>query len=117
MKAGDFILDKTLLKKFAAGVNVNSLSRTVSYKGTPLYHETESGIHYLTNREQSLIFPHLDGDYRISYTKSSLEENQEKTLVGIQKGNRLLGEERWTGIEFFRTGVERYSDQGGYFKE
>ena len=101
VKAGDFILDKTLLKKFAAGVNVNSLPRTVSYKGTPLYHETESGIHYLTNREQSLVFPHLDGDYRISYTKSSLEENQEKTLVGIQKGNRLLGEGAVDGIEFF----------------
>lgn len=101
VKAGDFILDKTLLKKFAAGVNVNSLPRTVSYKGTPLYHETESGIHYLTNREQSLIFPHLDGDYRISYTKSSLEENQEKTLVGIQKGNRLLGEGTVDAIEFF----------------
>lgn len=100
-KAGDFILDKTLLKKFAAGVNVNSLPRTVSYKGTPLYHETESGIHYLTNREQNLVFPHLDGDYRISYTKSSLEENQEKTLVGIQKGNKLLGEGTVDGIEFF----------------
>ena len=82
-------------------MNVNSLPWTVSYKGTPLYHETESGIHYLTNREQNLVFPHLDGDYRISYTKSSLEENQEKTLGGIQKGNKLLGEGTVDGIEFF----------------
>ena len=78
VKAGDFVLDKTLLEKFAAGV-----------------------IHYLTNREPNLIFSHLDGDYRISYTKSSLEENQEKTLVGIQKGNRLRGKGMVDGIEFF----------------
>ena len=101
VQAGDFILDKTLLKKFAAGVNVKTLPQGVSYKGTPLYHETESGMHYLTNRESTLVFPHLDRDYRISYTKSSLEENQEKTLVGIQKGNRLLGEGTVDGIEFF----------------
>lgn len=101
VKAGDFVLDKTLLEKFAAGVNVKELPQQASYKKTPLYHETESGIHYLTNREQNLVFPHLDGDYRISYTKSSLEENQEKTLVGIQKGNKLLGEGTVDGIEFF----------------
>lgn len=101
VKAGDFILDKTLLKKFAAGVNVKELPQQASYKKTPLYHETESGIHYLTNREPNLIFSHLDGDYRISYTKSSLEENQEKTLVGIQKGNRLRGKGMVDGIEFF----------------
>lgn len=86
-------------------MNVNSLPLTVSYKGTPLYHETESGIHYLTNREQSLVFPHLDGDYRISYTKSSLEENQEKTLVGIQKGTGFWVKERWT--------VSNFSDRSG----
>lgn len=101
VKAGDFVLDKTLLEKFAAGVNVKGLPQQASYKKTPLYHETESGIHYLTNREPNLIFPHLDGDYRISYTKSSLEENQEKTLVGVQKGNRLRGKGMVDGIKFF----------------
>lgn len=57
VKAGDFVLDKTLLEKFAAGVNVKELPQQASYKKTPLYHETESGIHYLTNREPNLIFP------------------------------------------------------------
>ena len=86
MKAGDFVLDKTLLEKFAAGVNVKGLPQQVSYKEDTLFIMKQNrGSTISQTGNQSLIFSHLDGDYRISYTKSSLEENQEKTLGGGSK--------------------------------
>lgn len=57
VKAGDFILDKTLLKKFAAGVNVNSLPRTVSYKRHPFIMKQNRGSTISQTGNQILFFP------------------------------------------------------------
>ena len=115
VKAGDFVLDKTLLEKFAAGVNVKELPQQASYKKTPLYHETESGIHYLTNREPNLIFPIWTVITESPIRNLLWRKIRRKPWWGFKKE---IGSKRNGGrYRIFRTGVERYSDQGEYFKE
>ncbi len=95
---------------------VTELPNTISINNITLYNEKDQGITYLTDREPSILFPHLANDHRISYTYMKIKDEDNKTVVGIQKGNELLGEGTVDGMEFTGSHVDLIASKEDFLK-